>query len=188
MPEPDYRPHSTAMIEIRQAFPALPDSGWKIRSPSCRGYNCYAWSVCDTSKRWDPSPGEYWPLRVGNVSDYYLDSFLRTYSLVGFRECSDGRFEFGFQKIAIYSEFEWGEELPQHTARQTLFGRAWLSKLGDTEDILHRSTADLEGSLYGRVIRYMKRSWVHALRDPSSRWIRATVQNWAYRIQRPRGV
>ena len=187
---PIYRLHWVARVELEQYFPALQAAQWQIRSPFDRGYNCHAWGVCETRVRWEPTPDDYWPpgLRTGNISDYNLDNFIRAYEKVGFHICADDRFEFGFQKIAIYSEENFGEEWPQHTARQTLFGRGWLSKLGRGEDIRHASTRDLEGQAYGRVVRYMKRNWLRASIDPSSAWIRATIQNWIYRRQRPTGI
>jgi hypothetical protein len=187
---PIYRLHWVARIEIEQRFPYLHSTQWAIKSPFDRDYNCHAWGVCETRVRWEPTPDDYWPtgLRTGNLSDYNLDNFLRAYSRVGFRECADDDYEFGFQKIAIYSEEIGGEEWPQHTARQTLFGRAWLSKLGRGEDIRHRSTKDLEGSIYGRVVRQMKRSWFCALTERSSTWISATLRHWSYRYHRPLGI
>lgn len=188
---PIYRLHWIARTELEQVFPALRATQWAIQSPSHRDYNCHAWGVCETRVRWEPTPDDYWPpgLRTGDLSDYNLDNFIRAFSMVGFFDCGmDDSYEFGFQKIAIYSEQISGEEWPQHTARQTLFGRAWLSKLGRGEDIRHASTGDLEGQAYGRVVRYMKRSWLHALTDPSSTWIRASLSNWVYRRRRPHGI
>lgn len=190
MPRPEFRLHLFAAIQLREAFPSLQDHDWKIKSPIHRDYNCHAWGVCETRVRWEPTPDDYWPpgLRTGDISDYCLQNFLRAYTTVGFRECPTKHYEFGYQKIAIYSDFDSGEEWPQHTARQTLFGRGWLSKLGDAEDIWHKSLADLEGDKYGRVVRYMKRSWKRALLDPSSTWFSATMRNFIYRVQRPQGI
>jgi len=187
---PSYRLHLLARIELERAFPELRGTEWTIRSPFDRGYNCHAWAVCETRVRWEPSPDDYWPpgLRNGDISDYNLDNFVRAYTCVGFRECLDDRFEFGFQKIAIYSEENLGEEWPQHTARQTLFGRTWLSKLGDHEDICHQSADHLEGQQYGRVVKYMKRNWLRALMEPTSVWIRATIQHFWYRRCHPLGT
>jgi hypothetical protein len=187
---PKYRLHWVARIEIEQAFPALQSRKWEIRSPYDRSYNCHAWGVCESRVRWEPTPDDYWPagLRTGDISDYNLDNFLLAYSRVGFRECQGDHFEFGFQKIAIYSEQLYGDEWPQHTARQTLFGHGWLSKLGHGEDIMHESLDDLQGTTYGRVVRRMKRGWLRALRESWSIWIGATVRHWVYRCQRPQGI
>jgi hypothetical protein len=187
---PIYRLHWVARIEVEKHFPHLHNARWKIRSPFDRSYNCHAWGVCETRVRWEPTPDDYWPpgLRTGDIADYSLENFIKAYSRIGFYECANGTYEFGFQKIAIYSEQIGGDEWPQHTARQTIFGRAWLSKLGHLEDIRHSSTKDLEGVAYGRVVRYMKRNWLRALGEPSSTWIRATLRNWVYRCGRPQGI
>ena len=45
----------------------------------------------------------------------------------------------------------------QHAARQMADGR-WTSKMGtEGEDIIHPNPADVGGTLYGEVVRYMKR-------------------------------
>jgi hypothetical protein len=187
---PLYRLHAHVKTTLESEFPGLGSSNWKVRSPADKDYNCHAWGMCETRVRWEPTPDDYWPpgLKTGLIADYTLDSFVRAYFTVGFRECAGSNFEFGFQKIAIYSELNFGEEWPQHTARQTLLGRGWLSKMGYAEDIRHKSVGDLEGAKYGRVRRYMKRSWYRALIDPSSVWIRATIEHWKYRRKHPLGI
>lgn len=191
MASPAYRMHWAARIEIERLFPSLHGSRWEIRSPFHRDYNCHAWGVCENRVRWEPSPDDYWPpgLRTGDLLvDYSLDKFTEAYGRVGFRRCLGGSYELGYQKIAIYSEIMYGEEIPQHTSRQAIFGRGWLSKLGYAEDIRHYSLQDLQGKEYGRVVRYMKRSWFRALIDPSSVWIRATINHWNYRRRHPQGI
>jgi hypothetical protein len=187
---PEYRLHDIARVEIENTFPKLNGSPWEIMSPFDRGYNCHAWGVCESRVRWEPTPDDYWPpsLRTGDVVDYSLDNFIRAYRHVGFQECAHGSYEFGFQKIAIYSEQIYGEEWPQHTARQTFFGRGWLSKLGHWEDIRHDAPQDLEGQAYGRVVRYMRRNWLRALVEPSAIWIRTTLSHWIYRRRHPHGI
>jgi hypothetical protein len=187
---PRYRLHSVARSELEATFPNLCGTQWGIRSPFERDYNCHAWGVCESRVRWEPTPDDYWPagLRTGDISDYTLESLIRAYSSVGFRQCPDSRYQFGIQKIAIYSEEAGGDEWPQHTARQSLFGRNWLSKMGFGEDIVHRSCRDLEGPKYGRVVFFMKRSWLRALVDPTSTWIRATIRHWIYRRCHPQGT
>jgi len=122
------------------------------------------------------------------LADYNLQNFTKAYERVGFRTCLDESFEFGYQKIAIYTEIMQGEEIPQHTARQAISGRGWLSKMGYSEDIRHYSLRDLEGQAYGKAAHYMRRSWICALIDPSSVWIRATINHWNYRRRHPQGI
>lgn len=185
-----YRLHSEAKVHLETSFPSLRFAQWEIWSPIERDYNCHAWGMCETRVRWEPTPDDYWPpgLRTGTIADYTLPNFVRAYRVVGFRDCSDGRYEFGFQKIAIYSQEDSGDEWPQHTARLGLFGLNWLSKMGDFEDIRHRSVHDLEGAVYGRVVCYMKRTWFRALSEKTSIWVRATLQHWIYRRLYPDGI
>jgi hypothetical protein len=187
---PQYRLRVIARAQLENEFPSLRVSRWEILSPATPDYNCHAWGVCESRIRWEPTPDDYWPpgLRSGDITDYTLDNFIRAYTWVGFRECPNGDHEFGFQKIAIYSEQNYGEEWPQHTARQTFWGYGWLSKMGYAEDIKHASPHDLEGHSYGRVVCYMRRSWFRALFDPSSTWISATMRHWVYRRRHPNGV
>jgi hypothetical protein len=148
--------------------------------------------MCESRKRWEPNSIDFWPvgLTTGQLPDYSLSCFLKAYETVGFVSCGvNGSFEFGFQKVAIYSELDpFGDEWPQHTARQTFWGKAWLSKMGFAEDIRHDSTKALEGASYGRVIVYMKRSWFQAIFSPSSVWMRATLAHFFYRRLHPTGL
>ena len=59
----------------------------------------------------------------------------------------------GIEKLVLYAD-EHGE--PIHVARQLPSG-AWTSKLGASEDIEHRVLAALEGTLYGKVARLLRR-------------------------------
>jgi hypothetical protein len=60
------------------------------------------------------------------------------------------------------------EGVPSHMARQQLFGRGWLSKIGDWEDIIHPELRNIEGKTgpiirgYGTVHTILKRSWATA--------------------------
>jgi hypothetical protein len=63
--------------------------------------------------------------------------------------------------VALYAL---GDE-PRHTARQLAQG-TWTSKLGRSEDIEHR-LEDLEGSLYGKVVKLLKRPASGATNRPS---------------------
>ena len=43
------------------AFPNLSDEDFEIVSPPSDSYNCIAYVANDTSQRWDPNAGDYWP-------------------------------------------------------------------------------------------------------------------------------
>jgi hypothetical protein len=61
--------------------------------------------------------------------------------------------ELGFEKLAIFAD---ENSEPTHVARQLPSG-AWSSKLGAGEDIEHSSLTALEGSVYGRVVQFLRR-------------------------------
>ena len=80
-----------------------------------------------------------------------ISAFESAFSTVGYKPCSDGRRESGYEKIVLYAE---GEQ-PKHAARQLKNGR-WTSKLGKDIDIEHK-VKDLEGPCYGKVAMYFRR-------------------------------
>lgn len=112
---------------------------------------------------------DYWPPGIDREES--IDSFMKAFATLGYRACDNGRYEVGFQKLAIYAD---ADLTPTHMARQHMFGSGWLSKLGDYEDIWHRELRSVEGDTnprareYGTAIQFLKRSWwaafLHALR------------------------
>jgi hypothetical protein len=91
----------------------------------------------------------YWPPNV--PQEETVDAYVKAYATIGYVECSNGGFELGFEKVALYAL----NGTPKHAARQ-LDAQHWTSKLGRSEDISHQ-LADLAGSLYGDVVCYLKR-------------------------------
>ena len=65
----------------------------------------------------------------------------------GYTNCQSGEREDAYEKIAIYELLGWGV---QHISRQLRDG-SWTSKLGDWEDICHKSPTSVESSDYGTV-------------------------------------
>ena len=165
---PSYRPAQVARAEIENLFPNLRSAQWKLRSPRTDNYNCHAWGGCDHTKRWEPTIDWYWPVAyqysVVNYYEYYtVDCFIEAFATLGYRPCDNPNYEFGFQKIAIYTQTFMGiPNFPSHTARQRVLGTGWLSKLGGLEDIIHPTLEDLKDG-YGQPLKYMKRSWWAAL-------------------------
>jgi hypothetical protein len=80
-----------------------------------------------------------------------MAGWVELFSAHGYRE-TDDRLEDDFERIAIYSR---SPERPTHVARQKASG-VWVSKLGTGKDIEH-TLAGLQGKLYGKVARIMKR-------------------------------
>jgi hypothetical protein len=137
-------------MDLRDAFPDLADDNHRVTSPESRAYNCIAWAAGESGRWWQP--GRYWPIPVAAILPG--DEGLRqAYATVGFVDCADGDPKAGFEKVALYSDgIDW-----THAARQLPSGK-WTSKLGNEVDIEHDSPANLEGTIYGRVFGYMKRS------------------------------
>jgi hypothetical protein len=189
-----YRTDVSARIEIESIFPNLRSANWKLRSPMNGNYNCHAWGGCDNTKRWEPTVDWYWPVAYQygtlNYFQYYtVESFIEGFATLGYRPCDKPDYEFGFQKIVIYTQPYMGIPcFPSHTARQHIFGTGWLSKLGNLEDILHSVPEDLADG-YGRPTQYMKRSWWSALtkrRTFQCAW--QTLKFWLHRWFHPLGV
>jgi hypothetical protein len=176
-----------ARIEIERTFPGLRIARWQLRSPTDRNYNCHAWAACDSTKRWEPSPDWYWPI---SNQEYTVDGFIEGYATLGYSLCDNPNYEVGFQKIAIYTVMYMGiPDFPSHTARQHVFGKGWLSKLGNLEDIMHPTLTDLNtGLVYGKPAKYLKRSWWSAItksRTFHCGWV--TFKFWRHRKAHPLG-
>jgi hypothetical protein len=144
--------------EIVALIPAL-RGAVEIKSPADENYNCIAWSLNDLHQWWWPTPtgtgrwpGKYWP--TGILNEETLAAFIALYERLGFKKCSSGDFEEGYDKIAIYTDHL---GTPTHAARWWQEDLGWSSKLGEENDILHHSLESLEGTAYGHVSQIMKR-------------------------------
>lgn len=182
-----YRTDWSARVAVEQEFPNLQNVQWRLRSPMDRGYNCFAWAACDNTQRWEPSPDWYWP--ISNRA-YSVDCFIEGFATLGYKACDDPIYEFGFQKIAVYAVplFMGVRNFPTHMARQHVFGRGWLSKLGDLEDITHPTLEGLSNDLYGRPVQYLRRSWWAALtRSRTFHCAWETFKYWRHRSAHPLG-
>jgi hypothetical protein len=118
-------------------------------------YNCIAYAAGDTTRFWwPPSPAslvsDFWPPSAPPNDS--IHAFAEAFSSVGYRRCRTGRWEWAFEKIAIYAI---GNEV-KHAARQQIEDGKWRSKLGPDEDVEH-PLSGLEGWFYGYVVAYMKR-------------------------------
>lgn len=139
-------------------FPSLKRSDYEIKSEATSDYNCVAWAANDTTKGWWPSRIRpypyrvyYWPRGLPRVST--KANFIRAFELLGYRLCTGPELEPGFEKVAIYVN---ENGAPTHMARQLDSG-IWTSKLGDDEDIEHHTLESVEGTEYGRAVRFLKR-------------------------------
>jgi hypothetical protein len=143
--------HSVVMM-LEELFPGLADGDFRVTSPKTNRYNCIAWAAGDINNWWWPSAGtrEFWPPLVPR--ERTLSAFEQAFATLGYVACSSDLVEAGFEKVAIFAE---PSGLPTHAARQLSNGR-WTSKLGTMEDIEH-DLKDIEGEIYGEVIRILKR-------------------------------
>ena len=137
--------------EIENAFPNLAGSGYEITSQSSDDYNCIAWAVGITGRRWDcDSPRSYWPPSLPRNQE--VATLIRLFAGQGYTVCDDDAKEPGYEKIAIYAIA--GTFF--HVAKQLSDGR-WSSNLGSREDITHPTSATLAGGIYGNVHCIMRR-------------------------------
>ena len=133
-------------------FPNSLTEPFIITSPQTTSYNCIAWACEDDSKWYWPDRTNfyYWPPDLPR--DETLSSFIRLFQLFNYERCSNGEFEEGFTKIAIYTDIH---KKPTHAARQLENGW-WTSKLGQSIDICH-SIHSMSDGFYGNVEVFMKR-------------------------------
>jgi hypothetical protein len=183
------RQAADVIAELEANFPNLSRTQWRIKSPWNNAYQCIAWAACDTTKKWWPvrHPLAYWPLPI--PPDETVDRFVEAFATLGYRICDKSGFEFGYQKVAVYAD---DDLTATHMARQHFFGRGWLSKIGDFEDIQHPGLKDIEGdpsptalNSYGTVRLILRRSWWSAFRNGClRRCISNAYRFWRYRRQR----
>jgi hypothetical protein len=83
-------------------------------------------------------------------------SWVRVFELDGYKETDSGKYQRGFEKIAIYAR---KDGKPSHVARQVGSGR-WTSKLGRGADIEHDNLDRLAGDSkdeYGSIAKILVR-------------------------------
>jgi hypothetical protein len=141
--------------EHAQEFQLLSHLNHECTSDETTLYNCIAYAAGDESKWWQPEQLDdrptFWP--EGAITDYSLEALISVFEILGYTECNDGTLEPGFEKVALYAKAngEYG-----HAARQEPDGY-WKSKLGDWEDIRHRTPEVVQCPGYGDAVKYMKR-------------------------------
>jgi hypothetical protein len=137
---------------VLQDFPRLNVLTARQRSQWTPEYNCIAFAVGDTTRRWWPNNDDsYWP--PGAPDEETIAAFIAAYGALGYSQCDNGDLEIGFEKIAIYAD---AAGVPTHSAHQLRDGK-WESKLGMCVDIQHDSLFELTGERYGNVACYLKR-------------------------------
>lgn len=141
--------------EREEVFPNLFASGYSVTSMDDCSYNCIAWAAGDDTQWWTPfalGNGYYWPDNLEKNAN--VDTFVKLYGVTGgYSKCDSPELEPGFEKIVLYVGAD-GEVT--HAARQK-GDCTWTSKLGDWEDIGHKTADGLSGDLYGKPVCYLKR-------------------------------
>jgi hypothetical protein len=146
--------YSLADAVVLQDFPGLRQARFRTTSPSTDGYNCFAWAMSESHRWWSPIPPiYYWPPNVPR--EFTLAAFEVAFRTRGFESCTSPELEAGYEKVALYVD---ANGTPKHAARQLPSGE-WTSKLGSSIDIAH-TLPGLEGTAYGQVTVYFRRSLV----------------------------
>ncbi len=137
---------------LEAKFPDLQAWGYEVTSAINAEYNCIAHAVQDDTRNWWPSEEGtgYWP--PGAPREETVEAFVTAFQSLGFVVCDDGAYEPEYEKLALFAD---EEGAPTHMARQ-VDADLWTSKMGKHHDISHPLEA-VEGSEYGRVVRYLKR-------------------------------
>lgn len=133
-------------------WPNLVKKSFRKTSDWSADYNCVSWALGIISKRIDSGGNSYeWPsdLSKGHTLDYYA----KLYQRYGYEKCDNRDLEKDIEKIALFED-EYG--LFKHVALQKKDG-FWTSKMGDLEDIEHKTIKAISGKTYGEVKIYMCR-------------------------------
>ncbi len=141
---------------LKKDFPNLNWNTFVEKSKATLQYNCIAFALSDTTRRWWPGMfGDYWPPEDEGVpQEATLDAFVAMFATQGYAICESDVLEGGFEKIAIYVNAS--TKAPTHAAHQLPDGK-WESKLGRGIDIQHDSLDDLAGPTYGNAVCFLKR-------------------------------
>jgi hypothetical protein len=140
-------------------FPNLHRDEYEVTSEETSDYNCIAHAAGKDDNWWWPDdPPAYWP--DGHDKAETLEAFIKLYAAIGFVHGENQSYELeaGIEKIALYVD---GDGVPTHAARQLADG-TWTSKLGEWEDIQHKTLKAMEdgGALglgYGKVAVILRR-------------------------------
>jgi hypothetical protein len=103
-------------LEKEANFPNLRRGNYRVTSEEDPVYNCIAHAAGRDDGWWwpvDGIDGVVWP--GGLERKETLECFVSAYALQGYVCCESGKFEAGFEKVAIYADST-GE--PTHAARQ----------------------------------------------------------------------
>jgi len=154
---------------VPTAFPNAHSEGFDqnrdCRSDRDRRYNCIAWALGKTHQFWWPRNvwGYHWPRGLPRepLNQETVRNFIAAFETEGYVRCWSRRFSRKYEKIALYVN---PEGRPKHAARLFRAG-TWTSKLGNGEDIEHKTLRCLEGDTYGKAKFFFKRRLLECERN-----------------------
>ena len=136
-------------------FADLAATGYSPKSEKSGTYNCIAYAAGYETRKWAGyrETGYYWP--DGAKEGHTLDALISAFEELKYAICDNDVLEAEYEKVALYVD---QDGLWTHAAKQCEDGR-WTSKLGNWEDIIHRTPQAVAGPepAYGRVACFMKR-------------------------------
>jgi len=140
---------------LEEIFPNLAASGYSPKSKKSHVYNCIAYAAGDEARKWAGyrEVGYHWP--EGAKEGYALDALVSAFEELEYVVCDSDFLEADYEKVALYVDTD---GIWTHAAKQCEDGR-WTSKLGNWEDIIHRTPQAVAGPdpAYGEVACFMKR-------------------------------
>jgi hypothetical protein len=145
----------TQLQHLEKIFPNLLSAGYSPKSAKSLVYNCIAFAAGDETRKWVGfrEEGYYWP--GGAKEGHTLDALISAFEQLKYAVCESDALEPDHEKIALFVDKDgfW-----THAAKQAEDGQ-WLSKLGNLEDIVHRTLEAVAGPdpAYGQVACLMKR-------------------------------
>jgi hypothetical protein len=141
-----------AVEDIKRDFPALDSSCYSPpRSPADFNYNCLAFVLGDLGNWWEPPAlfGHYWP--PGFPEDVSVETAMAILNLHGYTVEMNDLTKFQKDAVAIYAiGLEW-----THFAK--FADGKWASKLGEGHDIQHSRLEEIEGPIYGKVVKILRK-------------------------------
>lgn len=148
---------SQPLPHLEAIFQKLASVGYSPRSEKSPIYNCIAFAAGDETRKWVGyrELGYYWPESA--IEGHGLDALVSALEKLNYTVCRDDALEPDFEKVALYAD---ANGLWTHAAKQSEDGQ-WVSKLGNLEDIVHRTPQALTGPdpAYGEVACFMRRRW-----------------------------
>jgi hypothetical protein len=146
---------SSQLKHLEEIFANLASAGYSPKSEKSTVYNCIAYAAGDETRKWEGfrELGYHWP--EGAQEGHSLDALISAFQQLGYTICDTEGLDPGFEKVALFVD---NDGLWTHAAKQCADGK-WTSKLGNLEDIIHRTPQAVAGpgGAYGEVACFMKR-------------------------------